>query len=397
MFSVQDRLEISEEQESFLKWVWAILLGQRKWKDFVTLDTLHASCSGLEPTVKARWLVAFARRCKFPSIRLLIFLRVYSSPSIFNISFSIFFQRWIVVDKRPWWGSPLLLTLSSKGKRRFLLLRLCSLLKLLPRGRVQVKMTVLLRSQRVCLLLHYWERMIQHLSGEWWICPSNYSVQIIHSSIFYCILEFIHLLPHATKLAFHSGWVFFWHSCPPIGLAIRSFLIMVSFDPSAFFFILILHSPLSFLVLGFSDSPQFFILASHFFKLAIKGWTCYVTCSASISCYEVPFCHLGKMAWMIGIPTDSAKLMMRKITKLRTSSHWMDDPMVGRVSSENLQESLWKKCNTSVWCLPKRLRYLSWKGRKLLREKNDLEWILAEHLCAPLDYVILLFYSCFLS
>ena len=213
------------------------------------------------------------------------------------------------------------------------------------------------------------ERMIQHLSGEWWIYPSNYSVQIIHGSIFYCILEFIHLLPHDTKLAFHSGWAFFWHSCPPIGLAIWSFLIMVSFDPSAFFFILILHSPLSFLVLGFSDSPQFFILASHFFKLAIRGWTCCATCSASISCYEVPFCHLGKMAWMIGIPTDSAKLMMRKITKLRTSSHWMDDHMVGRVSGENLQESLWKKCNTPVWCLPKRLWYLSWKGRKLLREK----------------------------
>ena len=52
-------------------------------------------------------------------------------------------------------------------------------------------------------------------------------------------------------------------------------------------------------------------------------------------------------------------LMMRKITKLRTLSYWMDDPMVGHVSSANLQESLGKKFNTLVWCLPKTLQYLS--------------------------------------
>ena len=64
--------------------------------------------------------------------------------------------------------------------------------------------------------------------------------------------------------------------------------------------------------------------------------------------------------------------MMQKITKFRTLSHWMDDPEVGRVFGENLQESLGKKCNIPVWCLPKTLRCLSRKRRKVFREK--LTW-----------------------
>ena len=47
----------------------------------------------------------------------------------------------------------------------------------------------------------------------------------------------------------------------------------------------------------------------------------------------------------------------------------MDDPVIGRVFGVNLQESLGKKCYTPVWCLPKTLRCLSQKGRKLFREK----------------------------
>ena len=31
-------------------------------------------------------------------------------------------------------------------------------------------------------------------------------------------------------------------------------------------------------------------------KQAIRAWICCATCSASISCYEVLFCHLGKMS-----------------------------------------------------------------------------------------------------
>ena len=88
--------------------------------------------------------------------------------------------------------------------------------------------------------------------------------------------------------------------------------------------------------------------------------------------------------------------MMHKITKLTTLSHWMDDSVVGSVSGPNLQESLRKKCNTPVWCLPKTLRCLSQKGRKLFREKNDLEQFLGEYLCVPLDYAVPFFYSYFL-
>lgn len=41
-------------------------------------------------------------------------------------------------------------------------------------------------------------------------------------------------------------------------------------------------------------------------------------------------------------------LMMRKITKLRISSRWTDDPAVCRVYGPSLQENSKKKCNTSV-------------------------------------------------
>ena len=44
-----------------------------------------------------------------------------------------------------------------------------------------------------------------------------------------------------------------------------------------------------------------------------------------------------------------------KITKLRTLSHWMDDPVVGHIFGQSLQENLRKMCNTPVWCLPKTL------------------------------------------
>ena len=88
-------------------------------------------------------------------------------------------------------------------------------------------------------------------------------------------------------------------------------------------------------------------------------------------------------------------VMMQKITKLRASSHWMDGHEVGRVSSENLQESLGKKCNTLVWCLPKILWCLSQIGRKWLERKMTWSDFLVKYLCVPLDFVVPLFYSCF--
>ena len=74
-----------------------------------------------------------------------------------------------------------------------------------------------------------------------------------------------------------------------------------------------------------------------------------------------------RLRWKTGI-----FFMKRKITKLRFSSHWMDDLVVGRVFGPNLQESLRKKCNTPVWCLPKTLRCLSQKGREWYKEKKWL-------------------------
>ena len=38
--------QISDEQEAFIHRVLEIPLEQRKWKDLITLDTLHAYCGG---------------------------------------------------------------------------------------------------------------------------------------------------------------------------------------------------------------------------------------------------------------------------------------------------------------------------------------------------------------
>ena len=72
-------------------------------------------------------------------------------------------------------------------------------------------------------------------------------------------------------------------------------------------------------------------------------------------------------------PTDGAKLMIQKITKLRISSHWMDDPMMGHVFGPSLPESLRKKCDTMMWCLPKTLRCLSQKGREMV-QREKMTW-----------------------
>ena len=64
---------MSEKLESFLDCVWVIPFDQRKWKDFVMLDSLHAFCGGLEPTVEAWRLDTYAHRCKFLLPTLLLF------------------------------------------------------------------------------------------------------------------------------------------------------------------------------------------------------------------------------------------------------------------------------------------------------------------------------------
>ena len=54
LFSTQACPQISDEQEGFIRCVLEIPFKQRKWKDLVTLDTLHAFCGGPEPTPIAR-------------------------------------------------------------------------------------------------------------------------------------------------------------------------------------------------------------------------------------------------------------------------------------------------------------------------------------------------------
>ena len=61
LFSAQVRPKIIDDHENFLRKVWEIPLEQRKWKDLVTLDTLHAFCGGLEPMPTARRLHASSR------------------------------------------------------------------------------------------------------------------------------------------------------------------------------------------------------------------------------------------------------------------------------------------------------------------------------------------------
>ena len=64
LFSTQVRPQISDEHKVFIHRVLEIPFEQRKWKDLVTLDTLHAFCGGPEPMTVARRLHAFFCRRK---------------------------------------------------------------------------------------------------------------------------------------------------------------------------------------------------------------------------------------------------------------------------------------------------------------------------------------------
>ena len=52
--------QITDEQEAFICRVLEIPLGQRKWKDLVTLDTLHTYCGGPEPSPTTHGLNAYS-------------------------------------------------------------------------------------------------------------------------------------------------------------------------------------------------------------------------------------------------------------------------------------------------------------------------------------------------
>ena len=64
-FSAIVRLNITDKQEDFIRWVLEIPFEQRKCRNLITLDMLHANCGGLEPTPTAHRLNTFSRWHKY--------------------------------------------------------------------------------------------------------------------------------------------------------------------------------------------------------------------------------------------------------------------------------------------------------------------------------------------
>ena len=74
--------DIIDEQENFHRRVWAIPFEERKWKDLVTLNTLHTFCGGPEPTLVTQRLHVSSHRCKFPDLSL-YYIFLYILPIYF--------------------------------------------------------------------------------------------------------------------------------------------------------------------------------------------------------------------------------------------------------------------------------------------------------------------------
>lgn len=80
---------IIDKQEAFIRQVLEIPFDERKCRDLITLDTLHAYCGGPEPTLAARCLYSYSRWRKF----LLSSSRRFSS--VFYLTFVICpLQKW---------------------------------------------------------------------------------------------------------------------------------------------------------------------------------------------------------------------------------------------------------------------------------------------------------------
>ena len=65
LFPASVHPRIIEEQEDFICRVTNIPLDERKCRDLIILDTLHAYCEGPKPTPEAYHLNAYSRRRKF--------------------------------------------------------------------------------------------------------------------------------------------------------------------------------------------------------------------------------------------------------------------------------------------------------------------------------------------
>lgn len=79
-FSACVRPLIIDEQEAFIHRVLEIPIDERRCRDLITLDTLHAYCGGFEPMLAYHRLNAYSRRRKF--VHLSLFFIVFSCISL---------------------------------------------------------------------------------------------------------------------------------------------------------------------------------------------------------------------------------------------------------------------------------------------------------------------------
>ena len=79
-FSASIRPFITDEQEAFICRVLEIPFDERRCRDLINLDTLHAYCGGLKPTPAACRLNAYSCHRKF--VHLSLFFIVFSHVSL---------------------------------------------------------------------------------------------------------------------------------------------------------------------------------------------------------------------------------------------------------------------------------------------------------------------------
>ena len=91
-FSVSIRPHITEEQEDLIRRVTEIPLDQRKYRDHITLDTLHAYSGDPMPTSEARCLNNYFCSHKLPILSLLIFSSACLMPSLVLILICVFVE-----------------------------------------------------------------------------------------------------------------------------------------------------------------------------------------------------------------------------------------------------------------------------------------------------------------
>ena len=91
-FSASIRPHITEEREDFIRRVIEIPLDQRKCRDLITLDTLHAYCGGPMPTTEAHGLNNYSRSRKLSILSLHIFLSACLMPSLVLILICVFVE-----------------------------------------------------------------------------------------------------------------------------------------------------------------------------------------------------------------------------------------------------------------------------------------------------------------